>query len=408
MAALDKQNGFLERALSPYPFLAGVLFSYIACCILGRVLSRQNPFKDFTHLHPPISHLTLYYPTASQLRAVARSRMDPERIAVVVGGSSIMNGSGQGAQHLWTKQLQALLGDRYRVCNFATFSGGPGEIGATVAEMLTRQYSKVILVTNQWPGTGYSTSDPDGIHQKYFFWDAYHKGMLTPHPARDARLAELGLQFKDHVEYNQLKLRARLDGLLYYQDLWTTFTYRCMSTVWWQAPHGSFLNPRRRFPYVDGGIPFSHRYPPHAEQTAMGYLRTSLAIARWPAVPPLQAGTRAPGAPLPDYSTSPLVSSFKLCIPEHLRRRTLVALVHYSPYYIRKLEPAQQEAYRDLFPEAILALEQGGFAAVEVGRDFADVDFNDLHHISGEGAGKMAAVIASRVQRLAAELGYLR
>ena len=387
-----------EKALAPRALLLGCALSFLACCALGRLVSRQSPYKGFVRFHPFINYLSLYYPTASQTRALARSQASPDQVLVIVGGNSILHGSGQGAAQVWTKQLQALLGPRYRVLNFALHGSGPAEFGATAAEVLERDGRKVLFVTNQWMGTAGIAGEVDGFVQRYFFWDAYYKGLFAPGPEREARLAELDREKKDDPAYAELKRRARLDGWLYYQDLWTTFSYRCASTVWCPPVADSFTRPRRRYADPDGGIPLALRYG------AMEGPEVLPRLANW--LPYCHtAGVPASG-PDPDYGATLLVRSYKLCFPEPTRRRTLVLFSHLSPYYINRLPPDVQARHAADFVESVRALEQAGFAALELGRGYTELDYNDHCHFSSEGAAKMAADVAPRVRQLARDLGY--
>jgi hypothetical protein len=386
-----------EQALAPRWLLAGCALSFLACCALGRLVSRQNPYKDFERFHKCINCESLYYPTVSQTRAIARSSLGPDQVAVVVGGSSILHGSFQGDRHLWTKQLQALLGPRYRVLNFALPGAVPGEFGVTAAEVIQRDHPKVIFVTNNWAGTGLQAGDVDGGRLRYFFWDAYYKGLLAHAPERDARIAELDRQKGDDSPLAELRRGARLDSWVYAQDLWTTFSYRCASTVWCPLVAESFTRPRRRYASSDPELP-----PDGARPPAPALLANWAALLpgyRWAAVPA--------GAPDPDYSGTPLVRSFKLCVPAPLRRRTLVVINHLNPRYLQRLAPDVQAKHAADYAESVRALEQAELAALELGRDYSHRDYTDEFHFSGEGAGKMAADIAPKVRHMARGLGYI-
>jgi hypothetical protein len=387
-----------EGRLTPRALLLGCALSFLACCAAGRAVSRHDVYRDFERFHPFISPTSLYYPTASQTRALARSGLTPDRVAVVVGGNSVLYGYAQGAQYLWTKQLQALLGDRYRVFNFALPGGTPGEFGAVAAEALERDHAKVIFLTNVWAGTGGLAGEVDGSTQKYFFWDAYEKGLLSPYPEREARLAELAAEKKDAEGSAELRRRARLDGWLYCQDLWTAFSYHYLSTVWCPLVANSVTRARRRYPDPDIAIPYCQRYSAAADQAHLPVFRQRFLYGRWPNPP-----TPGPGA---DYSATPLVQSFKLCFPPPCRRRTLVLVPHLNPHYVALLPPGDQAMYDANYPETIWALEQAGFAATELGRGYTEVDYADMTHVSAEGAGKMAADVATEVRRLARQLGY--
>jgi hypothetical protein len=159
----------------------------------------------------------------------------------------------------------------------------------------------------------------------------------------------------------------------------------------------SFTRPRRRYADPDPNVPPAQRYPAWELAAVMPGLAGRLANIRAPGV--------ADG-PDADYSGTPLVRSWKLCFPAPARRRTLVLFSHMSPYYINRLPPDVQTRYAADFTESVRALEQAGFTALELGRGYTELDYNDSAHPSSEGAAKMATDVAPRVRQLARDLGY--
>src|SRR5207244_523682 len=102
-------NPWYERFLAPYALFLGMAASFVGCCFAGALVSRQSSFAEFERFHTFINLATLYHPTASQVRALAKSRLDPDKIVVIVGGSSVLHGSGMRGGHVWTTELQAQL-----------------------------------------------------------------------------------------------------------------------------------------------------------------------------------------------------------------------------------------------------------------------------------------------------------
>ena len=248
----------VERLIAPRALLLGVAVSFLACCAAGFLASRRNPFRHVERFHQMLSPEALFYPTASQVLRLAEGRAGPDQVAVLVGGSSILHGTGQTAEQVWTRKLQALLGERYRVVNLGFRSAETVEFGAVVAEALGRDHKKVILITDLHPGRMHP--DPDGSRFKRFFWDARCKGLLLPHPERDRRLDEEirearelersvgreALQAQGRWTQEQLlELRAhtRLDGALYFQDLWNAVAYEHFFSVWTPLSRASVTRP---------------------------------------------------------------------------------------------------------------------------------------------------------------------
>ena len=82
--------GPARQALLAAPaLLLGVGCAFVGCCLAGRVLSRHNFFAGFERFHQQTSPESLFYPTASQLRALGRARLARDKVAVVVGGEVV-------------------------------------------------------------------------------------------------------------------------------------------------------------------------------------------------------------------------------------------------------------------------------------------------------------------------------
>lgn len=375
------------RVLSPVPLLAGALLAFVACCAAGRVLSRQNQYEDFTRFHPYLNPQTLYYPTASQVRALALARLDPRKIAVIVGGNSVLAGVGQRVSHLWTSKLQGLLGADYCVLNLGMPQAQPAEFGGVVAEMLAADGMKLIYVTDVEAKA--NLGDPDGILYRYFFWDAYFKGLLLPDPAREHHLSLLPRWRGEKLGFGELRAGRRLDGLLFFQDLWTTCALRKVNTVWPGSPRDSLTRPRRLHADAWDGLP--PRYAAHLEgqyrEVVQAWATNSVAVV---------AGK----------SASPLARSLLASFPAPTRARSLVLVMRESPHFVDQLPRRIRADYCWAMAQAVEVLGAAGFAAVGVGEDFSTEDFVDGCHLSEQGGSKLAHTVAPQVRALAARLGY--
>jgi hypothetical protein len=396
MTPRDRSAG-RQRFLRPRALFLGAACAFAACCLAGRVQSRQNHYPNFVRFHRYISPEGLHYPTASQMLAVAEAELAPGQVAVVVGGNSVLFGYGQSAGDVWSAHLQRLLGDRYRVLNFSLKGGTPAEFGAVAAEALARRRREVLCVTNVWPGTA-GTAGPAGRStQPYLFWDAYCKGLLEDHPELDAYMAGPAVVPGDEA-FLESRRQGRVDSLVYARDLWTAVGCDRVSTVWCPAVGRRFLAPRNSFADEETTVPPEKRNQPAAVREVVGALNDMFPHYRWPTAPP--------DTPDADYSGTPLVQSFKVCFPESRRRSTLVLINHISPYILRRLDPAVREQHLADYPPTVHALRKAGFAAEEVCAGFSETDFVDYSHLSPEGAVKLAAEVAPRVRQMAEELGY--
>jgi hypothetical protein len=228
--------------------LLGGALAFLVCCLAGNFLRHRNCYDDFQRFHGYMAYTSLHYPTVSHVRALARSRFQGDRIGVVVAGNSVLLGTGSRPSDLWTNRLQELLGDDYRVLNLATCGAQAHEFGAVAAEVLLRDHPRLILVTNTFAGPAIGLNGPDGSLQlRYFFWEAYRKGWLLPHPEREAALRQLCT--KSDPALKELQAQMQLDQVLGFRDLWTTVEQRYVSTVWFHGAPPSWTKPRCRYPH---------------------------------------------------------------------------------------------------------------------------------------------------------------
>jgi lysophospholipase L1-like esterase len=380
----------LQRNLVPRALLLGAAFGFAVCCLAGRHFAHRNFYANFLRFHEFISPTTLHYPTASQVDNLARTSVAPDQTAVVIGGNSILFGVWQQRDRVWALRLQERLGPEFKVLNFGMPSALPAEFGATAAEMLQRRHPKVIFLTNF--GTSSSPDDRlDGETYRYFFWDAVSKGLLPLGPARKERVRQLAQERradpKTGPAFRAMQQGQGLDRWLYFQDLWTTASYRWLNTIWSPWLRERPLQARKRYldPHIQA-IPVQDRY-----QNGAGALATV-------------RGQFASSAGSP----ARIVAGFEGLFPEPARRRTLVLLTYDSPFYLDQLEPQAKEAYAQGCARTVARLRQAGFAACLAGKGFTKADYLDRCHFSEEGGEKLADRVAAQVRDLARQLGYRR
>jgi hypothetical protein len=390
--------------VTPVSFLTGVVVAFLGCCLAGRLLSQHNPYKRFTRFHHYIHLETYVYPTASQVRALARERLDPNKIAVIVGSNSILHGVGQRVEHVWTRRLQKVLGDDYCVLNLAVFSAEAAEFGAVIAEALAAEYPRLIFITGFGSGKGLDT--PDGSEYRYFYYDALYKGMIRPDADRDAFLVELDRKRVQTEGDKTVELRQgrRIDSALFFQDLWTTCTVRWINTIWSHLLYERVTAPRLVYPDFGGRIPIvqSPQEREKARRIIHGFAEALVGMVFGPQAVPPPWGQEVK----PDPARSPLVQRFEVCFPAPLRRHTLILMTHDSPEYVDELEPMAKARYRWVIRKAAEVLEAGGFAALDVGGDFSRKDYVDQLHLSERGGDKLANRVAGKVRAMAGRLGY--
>src|SRR5688572_1398656 len=116
---MPRFDGLLDRIVSPKSLLAGAVIGLAACAYGGHTVGHMNRLKKFERFQAETDYRTNYQPSANQVRSLLRETVRPDQIAVVVAGNSVLLGSGQSTEGVWTRHLQAELGDQFKVVNLA-------------------------------------------------------------------------------------------------------------------------------------------------------------------------------------------------------------------------------------------------------------------------------------------------
>jgi lysophospholipase L1-like esterase len=399
--------------LRPRALFAGIGLSFLVCCLAGHWAGHQNLYRDFERLHFYLMPSSLFYPTASQLRALGEARLKPEKVTVIVGSSSILFGTGQTMPEVWSQKLQAELGDDYQVLNLAIGGASPQEIGAIAAEIIGQTHPKLIFVGSVAPAQ--MAGDIDGNLYKYFFWDAYYKGMLIPDQGRQEKIDALlasreysGVIVPDKHPWSlgprgeELLLQARLDSQCRYCDLWNTVGYRYVFTAYSQLAADHWYLPRKAYPDPEKLVPVAERYPARVFEVEMGTVRSRLIE---------QICVRDKSGHWVANQTSGfwqnVETGWRNAFPDRFHNRTLMLPTHESPYYVKRLTADEQERYDVVMRATEQCLLHVGYPTLIVGAGYCEDDFRDRCHFSESGGARLAREVAPAVRRLARELGYL-
>lgn len=398
-----------SRASSTFAFTAGVLSGLVALSLIGRLVASQSYFEEFRRFHRYINYESLFYPTASQVRALALASGEPDDIFVFVGGSSVLFGTGQGTDDLWTRYLQRALGDRFTVLNFAFPGGAPQEHGAVAAQSLAKDGFKVVYIMDA--PTGGIGAPPDGGLNRYVFWDAYYKGRLPEHDERWPRIEEhtrrrVAPGIVAETALLELRIRALLDSWLYFTDLWNTVGYTTIFTTWSQfvGPTAPFMTPRKYFrdPFENyTSVPVERRYQ-------RGDLEREMALVRL--IPPM-ACRKGAGGDWVDLEPPPFLGELeadaRASFPESFRRQTIVSVTRMSPFHIGQLANDERRCFDRAQQSTVSLLEQLNFRALVIGADFTAEDYDDRVHLSADGGQKLALQLAPVVREVSQRLGYI-
>ena len=375
----------------------GVIVGFLGCCVLGRLSARHNGFKNFVRLHPYLEPETAYYPTASQLVATVRAQCPPDskKTLVIIGGNSVFNGSGQKGPELWSRVLQSELGDGYHVINLSAPGAGPVDTGGIAFQILAGEYPRMLFVTNTDPG--YYTPAENSSYA-FLFWDAYYKGLLPPDKRRTARLAR-GTEADGWQEY---KLGRGMNGLCYYNDLWTGLAYERFSTVWTSWLKGRSFQGRRKLPDWYEKRPavqaneeaFARLLPGHLDSLRR---RKSVAPDRFQQQPDGQWAQTE----LSFYKDFEHIGGL---VPRPLEKRSLVVFTPINPWFLALLTNDERQRVEVSFRNGTRLLQLGGFHALSLlDQGFEPADFGDTVHMSPAGGKRLAHLVAAAVVQMAEE-----
>lgn len=380
-------------------FLSGLSMAFVLCCLAGYVASHLNSYRHFQRFHVAISPETLFYPTISELREIAW-QPDDSKITVIVGGSSNFHGVSQTVDRLWTRRLQALLGDRYVVRNFAFRGALPTEGGAIAAETLYKSGRKVIYVADFSPGLAPS---PDGQVYRYLFWDAYYKGLLLSDPIREMGLRESIAGRSKEATSVDFRLGERLDSLLYFNDLWTTIAYRWIFTVWTPGASDWFLRARQYYPDPEkegAGTAVDLRYASHDNQQEMRIVRARISVL---------FDRDDKGREHEDFENGTwkaFQTAIRQVMPPPMRGRSLMVVLPESPFYLKQLTAEEQNAYEQTARQTVAELNAAGYGATTPIGIFNAGDYNDRTHMVASGGDKLADFIAPMIREIARLMNY--
>ncbi len=382
--------GLIERIgayLHPPLFIGGVIVGFLCSILAGHFAAGHNMFRNFVRIHQLIGTESFFNVTALEVYRLLE-QVPPEKILVIIGGSSRFNGAGQRPQELWSRYLQERLGPNYAVVNLALRAGAADQGGSHAAEALIKAGRRVLYVAD-WGASGVG---PAGAQPQYwyFFYDALARDLLLDSPGRDRGIAELEASPGQGAVARELRLRSRLNRWFYFDDLWTYVGYRYAFFAAWHSLVRPFpFAARSALPDPEETLPpdCCYQYRDFGE---------SLGVARGFATPRFSERLREQAD-----KWSPLV-------PVQLRERSLIVWIGLSPFYTDHFSDEERLRFRANMIAAAESLRRAGFQGVEIGRDWNANDFVDLFHLSEQGGRKLANVIAPLVSQMARDRGFIQ
>jgi hypothetical protein len=378
--------------ISPFWFLCGLLVSFALCCLSGRAIAATNLYENFHRFHNYINPTSSYYPTVSQMVSLVEAKTKAEQTIVILGGNSVFYGFGQNGDDLWSLSLQQMLGDKYAVFNFAMPSSDPFEGAYWAAEALLKKHRKVIYATVAHPAT---TGFPEGSDvYGYAYWDAHEKHLLVHDRTRDALVAErvAGHNPQKQQKLVDLKLRAVLDSIFYFEDFWTAIGYSKLFTVWTEPTAASPLKARNDYSEE------TYQLVPIEQRVKIDFMKA------------LKMDYRACFEPnstqLDPNFWALMVKTAGSLTPNPFKRNCMVVVSAPMPRYralLSELERTRENIASDASRKAWSA---AGYQQIGFKDEVTDEDYADAVHLDASGGKKLAAVVADKVRSMATDLRY--
>lgn len=381
--------------------VAGLILGLALLAAAGAWVTTRDWHRNFHRFHPLISPEAMYQPTIGEMRGIVRAQCRADQILVIVGGNSIFQGVGQPVDRLWSRHLQALLGERYAVVNLAFRGSSPTDAGALVAESLRAEFPHQIYVANVPP---FVAASPAGsLDYRFMLFDAYYKGWLIDHAPRNVAIADYLARTDVYPHARELALGARLDAWLRFRDLWNWWSFRYFFTFPTTQTAAADRAFRARNHFVDQepdfeAMPLSDRFSPKFFDVEMTITRNTTAQF-------YQSDGSGGWVPyVPEHTQFRKIAA--AAFPDKVKARTLIVLARNSPYYASRLSAAEQARDELAFRDGVRLWQELGYAAMAYGTDFEEADFGDRTHLTVRGGAKLAEQLAPEIRALAKRLAY--
>jgi hypothetical protein len=385
---------FAQR-LSPVSVFIGIVVGFSLMVLAGRWAGKQNLFIAYERNYPLISTEGYFYPSLDNLTGLVSHVASKRKILVVVGGNSVLLGVGQKKEQLWTKELQRLLGPDFAVFNFAIPGACPTEMGAVLAEVLSKEYTRLIYVANE--RIPMLMDSP--VFYEYLFYQARASGKLfkiTPGPEDvNAVIANRRSEL-----LSEAPLRGYFDYWSHASDLWNYIGYNYVFTVFnlLKYPPERFFEARRNSEDQTSDV------PPIPERFT--FREQSMQLVRSLFQSSVEKDAQGELSIKPAVSDA-FIRDALIAFPDSFKPRTLILLVYNAPYFATQLSADEYAAYKFAFRQGKSWLQKAGYHSVLVGPDLTDEDFADRVHLTASGGQKMAGDIAPEIRSMAVKLGYL-
>jgi alginate O-acetyltransferase complex protein AlgI len=381
--------------LQPSFLFMGALAGFFLCCVAGKYPQNHNIYRNFLRFHEGINPETAFYPTASQVMAVADSTLPKDKIIVVVGGDSVFLGLRQNVNEVWTIELQKQLGDRFAIFNVGMPDGSPTGIGAVTFEMLAKNHPRIIYAFSQLPM--YRVEIDGGITYRYFFWEAYYKGLIDLSPDRRREMEQCRSAEMKNPDGQELHIGTFLDSYVNANDLWTWFGYQAIWTVWSDRTALTPFRARKHYrdehkaPEFPGSNPYLN---PQADKPVNNRFKNMVAFH----------GSTITGDPI---KWIPILDSELSIVPSSFRTQTIGCLHWLCPWTADAMTPDEIAAQEFCYDSIHQTLMTDGYRVMEYGKNYPGEEYADGSHLDATGGRHLARQLAPVILEIARSRRYL-
>jgi len=380
------------------PIVLGLVVFLTSCAVFGRIAAHFERFDHFSRFFVYIQPQTQYYPTISELVGTTLALAPRDKILVVIGGNSIFRGTGQNPDGLWSKALQADLGEEYTVVNLSIDQAGMESFAGLAFRVLQVYYPRSIYV-GTLDTRGFDALDGLPIY-RYLFWDAYYKGFFKTTPAERLSISALRWRQLRTLDGLQLHSFAILDSIFYFSALKNLISYRVISPDWTVEIPWPF---KRRDWYKEGNDP---NLPLIQQRQANDKALADLMTARFTAAVTGSVTFSMGQAQLNPAVGDRVLASFDSFFPSELRQKIIGVVIAPNPLFVAKLPPEIREGLAVIETRTIELFRKQGYRGFVAGMDYTPADYVDQGHLMASGGLKLADQVAVQVRVVSRQQGF--
>ncbi len=385
--------------INPRILLCSTILGFLFCCFLGNRVQKIDVFgANFIRMHGPESY---FYPSLSLLVSHVETTINKDsQIVVIVGGSSVMFGTAQKANEVWTLHLQKLLGVKYKVYNFALRAGALQDIASHVSEALLRKGYKVLYVSDS---QAIPVNLPLGSHSGYSFWFAHFRKWIFNYDKRLQLIEESFQSNKNENELLELKIRGAINSRIFSDDLWNYVAYNHFFTSW--TPYNNDKKPHTWSPIKlikdDEALHLHHSTVEKFEK----YFDLKTETLRLASL----ANQACPNAkdPSKSYFSVTNKNSFNYLnewLPPELKNVIHLVLNYEARYYFDHLSPELKNCYEKTWLFSSKEYFKNGINNTIFNQNTDYDDNNDRTHLTARGGKKLASKLAPALKQQAASI----